>query len=125
MALAVSSSSLSLSLPLVIPRLAPMPILRRAKVRSTGEKITKFGQQTNICLGISIIEDLIISMTVDGVIRVFSIGTRQMVRQYRADDVLRAAGHAVGGSGMMSWFSARRGDMAVSLLDIRMVKCGT
>jgi pyrimidine and pyridine-specific 5'-nucleotidase len=102
-----------------------MPILRRAKVSSTGEKITKFGQQTNICLGISIIEDLIISMTVDGVIRVLSIGTRQMVRQYRADDVLRAAGHAVGGSGMMSWFSARRGDMAVSLLDSRMVKCGT
>jgi hypothetical protein len=55
-------------------------------------------------------------MTVDGIIRVFSISQRDKVRQYKVDDILRQAGHAGSAEGgMMSWFSAKRGELAVRL----------
>lgn len=59
----------------------------------TGEKMTRFGQQTNICVGIHLIRDKIISVTVDGVIRTFDITRRKMVAQYRLADLCRSAGH--------------------------------
>lgn len=55
----------------------------------TGEKITRFGQQTNICVGIHLVHDKIISLTVDGVIRCFDIAQRKMVAQYRLGDLCK------------------------------------
>lgn len=57
----------------------------------TGEKITRFGQQTNMCVGIHLVHDKIISVTVDGVIRCFDIAQRKMVAQYRLGDLCKNA----------------------------------
>ena len=54
------------------------------------------------------------SMTVDGVIRVFSISRRYMVAQYKVDETLRAAGTKMDQGSMITWFSAQGGTMAVS-----------
>lgn len=58
----------------------------------TGEKITRFGQQTNICVGIHLVHDKVVSVTVDGVIRCFDIGQRKMVAQYRLGDLCKSKG---------------------------------
>ena len=46
-------------------------------------------------------------MTVDGVIRTFSIGEREMIRQYRLADIVPAA------EGPIHWFEARGKSMTV------------
>lgn len=51
----------------------------------TGEKITRFGQQTNICVGLHLVHDKFISVTVDRAMRCFDIGQRKMVAQLRID----------------------------------------
>ncbi|ORX33682.1 WD40-repeat-containing domain protein [Kockovaella imperatae] len=64
----------------------------------TGEKVTKFGQQTNICAGIHLLEDYIMAMTVDGIIRTFGIVEREMLGQHRLTDI------APGVSENVNWF---------------------
>ena len=89
----------------------------------TGEKIVKFGQQTNICVNVQLVHDHIVAITVDGVIRVFSISEREMIAQYRlcdlhgADVVVRArlkdVGGGVGGVGIIKCFEGDMEDMVV------------
>ncbi|WRT65681.1 uncharacterized protein IL334_002626 [Kwoniella shivajii] len=89
----------------------------------TGEKIVRFGQQTNICVGIQLVHDQIVAITVDGVIRAFSIKKREMIAQFKISDLgrtlgksekemewksrLKAVGSGQGGSGMINWFEGQ------------------
>lgn len=81
----------------------------------TGDKHLKFGQQTNICIGLHLAGDMVISMTTDGIIRAFSITRREMVVQYKLWDLTKGPeGAVVIAAGMVSWFAAEGLDMAVS-----------
>ncbi|RXK40396.1 hypothetical protein M231_02229 [Tremella mesenterica] len=85
----------------------------------TGEKIVRFGQQTNICIGIQLVHDYIVAVTVDGIIRTFSIAKREMIAQYKISDLskssndanvrmrLKDVGGGVGGTGMLTWFEGQ------------------
>ncbi|WVF68610.1 hypothetical protein IAT40_003380 [Kwoniella sp. CBS 6097] len=89
----------------------------------TGEKIVRFGQQTNICVGIQLIHDYIIAVTVDGVIRTFDIRRREMLAQFKISDLgrqlgkdgregdwklkLKDVGGGLGGVGMINWFEGQ------------------
>jgi pyrimidine and pyridine-specific 5'-nucleotidase len=55
----------------------------------SGSKVVKFGQQTNMCAGLSLVNGHIIAATVDGMIRVFSIEHRAMLAQYKVSDLCR------------------------------------
>lgn len=49
----------------------------------TGSKIVRFGQQSNVSLGVSIVDgDKIVAVTVDGIIRTFSIRRKEMIGQF-------------------------------------------
>jgi pyrimidine and pyridine-specific 5'-nucleotidase len=88
----------------------------------TGTKIVRFGQQTNVCVGMNLLDNFIISATVDGVIRTFSIAKREMLGQFKLSDMaarhpevaekLREVG--VGALGMLNWFTAEGRFLAVS-----------
>jgi len=91
----------------------------------TGEKVVKFGQQINICVNVQLVHDHVIAMTVDGVIRVFSILKRAMVSQYKLYDLHRGdvemkagvqdVSGGVGGTGTSKWSEGQGRDMIVSL----------
>lgn len=51
--------------------------------------MVKFGQQTNMCAGLHLVNGHIIAATVDGMIRVFSIEHRAMFAQYKMSDLCR------------------------------------
>jgi hypothetical protein len=68
-----------------------------------------------------LVHDLVVSMTVDGTIRVFSIPKREMVAQYRLDELLAAAGHAEAGKSMIAWFHGNGGSLAVRLKECSLV----
>lgn len=88
----------------------------------TGNKVVRFGQQTNVCVGMRLLDNFIISATVDGVIRSFSIAKREMLGQFKLSDLaakqpqfaaqLKDVG--VGALGMLTWFEAEGRFMAVS-----------
>ena len=88
----------------------------------TGNKLVRFGQQTNVCIGMSLLDNFIISATVDGVIRTFSIAKREMLGAFKLSelakyhpefaDKLKEVG--VGALGMLTWFKAEGRFMAVS-----------
>jgi pyrimidine and pyridine-specific 5'-nucleotidase len=49
----------------------------------SGNKIVRFGQQSNVSLGISIVDnDKIVAVTVDGIIRTFSIVAAKLIAQF-------------------------------------------
>ncbi|WVQ96144.1 hypothetical protein IAU59_003247 [Kwoniella sp. CBS 9459] len=89
----------------------------------TGEKIVRFGQQTNICVAIQLVHDYIIAITVDGVIRTFDIRRREMLAQFKISELgkglgktekekewklrLRDVGGGQGGVGMINWFEGQ------------------
>lgn len=53
-----------------------------------GTKIVRFGQQTNLNIGVQIVdEERVISVTIDGVVRVFSILHREMVNQFKLSEL--------------------------------------
>ncbi|KAF7971145.1 hypothetical protein HWV62_21952 [Athelia sp. TMB] len=87
-----------------------------------GTKIVRWGQQTTINVGVQIIAgggggegERVASVTIDGVVRVFSIEKREMVSQFRlaelggGDPVLGAKLFNVGAApnGMLQWFAAK------------------
>ncbi|KZP08583.1 WD40 repeat-like protein [Athelia psychrophila] len=86
-----------------------------------GTKIVRWGQQTTINVGVQIIAgggggegERVVSVTIDGVVRVFSIQRREMVSQFRlaelagGDPVLAAKLFNVGTAhGMLQWFAAK------------------
>lgn len=88
----------------------------------TGNKLVRFGQQTNVCIGMNLLDNFIISATVDGVIRTFSIAKREMLGAFKLSelakyqpefaDKLKDVG--VGALGMLTWFKAEGRFMAVS-----------
>ena len=68
--------------------------------------------------------DYVVAITVDGVIRTFSIRNRDMVSQYKLCDLhrgnpqlkgqLREVGGGLSGAGMINWFEGQGRDMIVS-----------
>ncbi|KAJ7767989.1 hypothetical protein DFH07DRAFT_915571 [Mycena maculata] len=87
-----------------------------------GSKIVRFGQQTTINVGVQIVQgtdrsegERVVSVTIDGVVRVFSIQRREMISQFRlaelggGDPVLSAKLWHVGRApdNMLQWFAAK------------------
>lgn len=89
----------------------------------SGNKIVRFGQQTNVCAGMRLLDDFVLSATVDGVIRTFSIQKREMLGQFRLSELARRQPEfadklkdvGVGALGMLTWFEAEGRFLAVSL----------
>ena len=53
-----------------------------------GSKIVRFGQQTNLNIGVQIVEEeRVISITIDGIVRVFSIQRREMISQFKLSEL--------------------------------------
>ncbi|KAL0575434.1 hypothetical protein V5O48_006550 [Marasmius crinis-equi] len=87
-----------------------------------GQKIVRFGQQTTINIGVQIIAgttreegERVVSVTIDGVVRVFSIERREMISQFKlselggGDPVLNSKLYNVGAApnNMLQWFAAK------------------
>ncbi|KAF9269792.1 hypothetical protein L218DRAFT_850457 [Marasmius fiardii PR-910] len=87
-----------------------------------GQKIVRFGQQTTINIGVQIIAgttreegERVVSVTIDGVVRVFSIERREMISQFKlselggSDPVLNSRLYNVGAApnNMLQWFAAK------------------
>jgi len=87
-----------------------------------GTKIVRFGQQTTVNIGVQIIGggsaqegERVVSVTIDGIVRVFSIKRREMVSQFKltelggSDPVLSAKLLNVGKApdNMLQWFAAK------------------
>jgi pyrimidine and pyridine-specific 5'-nucleotidase len=94
----------------------------------TGEKIARFGQQPNISAGLHLIQDKLISITIDGVVRSYDIGRGEMIRQFKISDLFKQldldtedrkavqdVGGGSGGSGMVQWASGSGSTVAVSV----------
>lgn len=56
-------------------------------LNSTGEKVIRFGQQTNLCVGLQLIDDNIVAVTVDGVIRSFSISKCETLGSFKISEL--------------------------------------
>ncbi|KAF9223100.1 hypothetical protein BS17DRAFT_782382 [Gyrodon lividus] len=88
-----------------------------------GTKIVRFGQQTTVNIGVQIVGsagaadegERVVSVTIDGIVRVFSIKRREMISQFKlselggSDPVLNAKLHNVGAApnNMLQWFAAK------------------
>jgi pyrimidine and pyridine-specific 5'-nucleotidase len=95
----------------------------------TGDKIAKFGQQTNVNIGVQILRpgsnrgvdevgERFVSVTIDGIVRVFSIKRREMISQFNlahlgvGDPVLSSKIAGVGiGINTLAWFAAEGNQM--------------
>ncbi|KAF8629484.1 hypothetical protein AX15_003417 [Amanita polypyramis BW_CC] len=92
----------------------------------SGTKIVRFGQQTTINIGVQIIAgargggkedegERVVSVTIDGIVRVFSIKRREMISQFKlselggSDPVLNAKLFNIGmaPNNMLQWFAAK------------------
>ncbi|KAG6905448.1 hypothetical protein DXG01_002599, partial [Tephrocybe rancida] len=88
----------------------------------SGTKIVRFGQQTTINIGVQIVKgeseeegERVVGVTIDGVVRVFSIKRREMVSQFKlselgaGDPALNARLWNVGTApnNMLQWFAAK------------------
>ncbi|KAG8725115.1 hypothetical protein FRC09_008458 [Ceratobasidium sp. 395] len=87
-----------------------------------GQKIVRFGQQTNLNIGVQIVDEAegrIVGITVDGIVRTFSIPRREMLSQFKlsglggGDPVLsaRLSSVGVGSANMLQWFAAKGNQM--------------
>ncbi|KAF9233768.1 hypothetical protein BU15DRAFT_90225 [Melanogaster broomeanus] len=88
-----------------------------------GTKIVRFGQQTTVNIGVQIVGsagapeegERVVSVTIDGIVRVFSIKRREMMSQFKlselggSDPVLNSKLHNVGAApnNMLQWFAAK------------------
>ncbi|KAI5118372.1 hypothetical protein M0805_008700 [Coniferiporia weirii] len=86
-----------------------------------GTKIVRFGQQTTIAIGVQIVAgdaetgERVVGITIDGIVRVFSIAKREMISQFKlselsgGDPVLGAKLFNVGRApdNMLQWFAAK------------------
>ncbi|KAF9531327.1 hypothetical protein CPB83DRAFT_761404 [Crepidotus variabilis] len=87
----------------------------------SGTKIVRFGQQTTVNIGVQLIGgdgkegERVVSVTIDGIVRVFSIKRREMISQFKlselghGDPVLNAKLMHVGRApdNMLQWFAAK------------------
>ncbi|CAD6912280.1 unnamed protein product [Tilletia caries] len=85
------------------------------------DKAIVFGQQSNVSLGISIVDkDKIVAVTVDGIIRTFCIRRKEMIGQFDlsklggVDRALSAQLAGIGGDGMLQWFAAHGNSMTLA-----------
>ncbi|KAK0233809.1 hypothetical protein IW262DRAFT_1488083 [Armillaria fumosa] len=100
-----------------------------------GAKIVRFGQQTTINIGVQIIPgsasnegERVVSVTIDGVVRVFSIQRREMMSQFKLSDLsgtdplLSAKLHNVGAApnNMLQWFAAKGTQMTCATKSVIM-----
>ncbi|KAF5356596.1 hypothetical protein D9758_008236 [Tetrapyrgos nigripes] len=91
-----------------------------------GSKIVRFGQQTTINIGVQLIAgatkeegERVVSVTIDGVVRVFSIQRREMISQFKlselggSDPVLNSKLYNIGAApnNMLQWFAAKGAQM--------------
>ncbi|KAF5370917.1 hypothetical protein D9615_009798 [Tricholomella constricta] len=87
-----------------------------------GTKIVRFGQQTTINIGVQIIAggnseegERVVGVTIDGIVRVFSIKRREMISQFKlselggGDPALNSRLYNVGAApnNMLQWFAAK------------------
>ncbi|CAE6530164.1 unnamed protein product [Rhizoctonia solani] len=83
-----------------------------------GQKIVRFGQQTNLNIGVQIVDEdegRIVGITIDGIVRTFSIPRREMLSQFKlselggSDPILSAklSNVGVGSANMLQWFAAK------------------
>ncbi|KAL5532396.1 hypothetical protein ACEPAF_5966 [Sanghuangporus sanghuang] len=98
----------------------------------TGTKIVRFGQQTTVNIGVQIISgdaetgERIVSVTIDGIVRVFSIVKREMISQFKlselggGDPILNAKLFNVGRApdNMLQWFAAKGTQMTCATKSI-------
>ncbi|PWY98278.1 hypothetical protein BCV70DRAFT_202059 [Testicularia cyperi] len=88
----------------------------------TGAKVVRFGQQSNVSLGVSLVDkDKLVAVTVDGMIRCFSIPRREMIGQYQltrlgTPDLALGSrlGDLASGSSMLEWFAAHGNTLTVA-----------
>jgi hypothetical protein len=93
----------------------------------TKEKIARFGQQPNISAGLHLVQENLVSITIDGVVRAYDIGRGEMIRQSKISDLGRQVdlgvddrkavqdvGGGSGGSGMIQWASGSGSTVTVS-----------
>ncbi|XP_006456105.1 hypothetical protein AGABI2DRAFT_188160 [Agaricus bisporus var. bisporus H97] len=102
-----------------------------------GTKVVRFGQQTTINIGVQIIAgdagageegERIVSVTIDGIVRVFSIKRREMISQFKlselggGDPTLNAKIYNVGTApnNMLQWFAAKGTQMTCATKSIIM-----
>ncbi|KAG8221468.1 hypothetical protein J3R82DRAFT_1675 [Butyriboletus roseoflavus] len=99
-----------------------------------GTKIVRFGQQTTVNIGVQIVGssgatdegERVVGVTIDGIVRVFSIKRREMISQFKlselggADPVLNARLHNVGAApnNMLQWFAAKGTQMTCATKSI-------
>ncbi|KAK2463966.1 hypothetical protein APHAL10511_004017 [Amanita phalloides] len=100
-----------------------------------GTKIVRFGQQTTINIGVQIIAggsgkeeegERVVGVTIDGIVRVFSIKRREMISQFKLselggnDPVLNAKLFHVGmaPNNMLQWFAAKGTQMTCATKSI-------
>ncbi|EAU86743.2 hypothetical protein CC1G_06504 [Coprinopsis cinerea okayama7 len=86
-----------------------------------GTKIVRFGQQTTVNIGVQLIAsgeeegERVVGVTIDGIVRVFSIKRREMISQFKlselgyGDPVLNSKLANVGAApnNMLQWFAAK------------------
>lgn len=87
----------------------------------TGTKIVRWGQQTNLNIGVQILNtgtikggERVVSVTIDGIVRVFSIEKREMISQFKlselggTDPMLNSKlfNVGMGSNNMLQWFAA-------------------
>ncbi|KAJ9480011.1 Suppressor of disruption of TFIIS [Pseudozyma hubeiensis] len=88
----------------------------------TGAKVVRFGQQSNVSLGVSLVDhDKLVAVTVDGMIRCFSIPRREMIGQFQLTKLggselgLGARlGDLASGTSMLEWFAAHGNTLTVA-----------
>lgn len=79
----------------------------------SGTKIVRFGQQSNVSLGVSIVDqDKLVAVTVDGIVRTFDLGStkKEMLGQFDiaklSPELSSRLSGLRDGSTMMQWFAA-------------------
>ncbi|QRV76359.1 F-box/WD repeat-containing protein pof1 [Ceratobasidium sp. AG-Ba] len=87
-----------------------------------GQKIVRFGQQTNLNIGVQIVDEVegrIVGITIDGIVRTFSIPRREMLSQFKLSELggndpilsARLSNVGVGSANMLQWFAAKGNQM--------------
>lgn len=87
----------------------------------SGERVVRFGQQSNVSLGVCLVDtDKLVAVTIDGVIRSFSIRSKKMIGEFQLSKLGRTDAKWAalmkefsGESGMLSWFAAHRNSITV------------
>ncbi|KAI0273050.1 hypothetical protein BGY98DRAFT_999687 [Russula aff. rugulosa BPL654] len=84
-----------------------------------GTKVVRFGQQTTVNIGVQLISggsaeegERVVSVTIDGIVRVFSIRRREMISQFKLSELAGAPDN------MLQWFAAHGTQMTCATKSI-------